>query len=201
MKSLSLYFAMLATVLVFTPVVYGQELKKTPTSATIPVADKESGYMIQPGDVLTVSVWKEKDLEDTVLVRPDGGLSFPLTGDIQTTGKTVEQVRKEISARLGKYIPDPVVTVAIKQIQGNVIYVVGKVNKPGDFIANSDIDVMQALSMAGGMTPFAAENSIKILRRLHGAETAIPFKYGQVESGKHLQQNIILQAGDVVVVP
>ncbi len=166
-----------------------------------PVSKPGPAYQIQPGDVLTISVWKEKDLGADVLVRPDGRLSFPLTGDIQASGRTVEQVQQEVTARLSKYMPDPVVTVVMKQIQGNVVYVIGKVNKPGAFVANDYIDVMQALSLAGGITPFASENSVRILRRVNGVETAIPFKYGQIERGKHLSQNITLQAGDIVVVP
>ncbi len=159
------------------------------------------GYLIQPGDILTISVWKEKDLQGDALVLPDGTISFPLTGEIQASGKTVSQVRNEVADRLSKYMPSPVVTVAVKQIQGNAIYVIGQVNKPGAYVANSYIDVVQALSLAGGMTPFASDNSIKILRRVDGRETAIPFKYGQVEDGEHLQQNIVLHAGDVVIVP
>ncbi|MHB8348093.1 MAG: polysaccharide biosynthesis/export family protein [Acidiferrobacterales bacterium] len=166
-----------------------------------PIAAIGSGYLIQPGDTLAIAVWKEKDLEADALVLPDGTISFPLIGTIQAYGRTVSQIRNEIAVRLGKYMPDPVVTVSVKQIQGNVIYVIGDVNKPGAFVANSYIDVMQALSLAGGMTPFAADNSIKILRRVNGAETAIRFRYGQVEDGEHLRQNIVLQAGDVVVVP
>ncbi len=201
MKALSLSFALLLVIFGMTPAAHGQEAKRQAATPSVTAGPTEPAYLIQPGDILNVSVWKEKDLQNDVLVRPDGKLSFPLTGDIQAAGRTVEDVRREISAKLGKYIPDPVVTVTMKQIQGNVIYVIGKVNKPGVFIANSDVDVMQALSMAGGMTPFASENSIKILRRTRGTETAIGFKYGQVESGKDLGQNIILQAGDVVVVP
>ena len=166
-----------------------------------PAAAPPPGYLIEPGDILTISVWKEKDLESNVLVLPDGRVSFPLIGDIQASGRTVPQVRREVITRLAKFMPDPVVTVAVKQIQGNVIYVIGNVNKPGAFVANSYLDVMQALSLAGGMTPYASDNSIKILRRVNGTETATPFKYGQVEDGEHLGQNIVLQAGDVVVVP
>ena len=136
-------------------------------------------YQVQPGDVLEISVWKEKDLQREIIIRPDGGLSFPLVGDIQTEGKTVEQLRKELAQRLSKYIPDPVVTVATKQTQGNMIFVIGRVNKPGSFISFRNLNVMQALSMAGGVTPFASENSIKILRRVNGVQTAIPFKYSR----------------------
>lgn len=166
-----------------------------------PAAALPARYLIEPGDILTISVWKEKDLESNVLVLPDGTVSFPLIGDIQASGRTVPQVRQEIIARLAKFMPGPVVTVTVKQIQGNVIYVIGNVNKPGAFVANSYLDVMQALSLAGGMTPYASDNSIKILRRVNGTETATPFKYGQVEDGEHLGQNIVLKAGDVVVVP
>ena len=158
-------------------------------------------YLIQPGDILQISVWKEKDLDREVLVRPDGGLTFPLAGDIQATNKTMEQVRKEIVTKLTRYIPDPVVTVAAKQAMGNKVYVVGKVNRPGEYIASRYVDVMQAIGMAGGLNPFAASNDIVILRRTNGVERAIPFKYGQVEDGRKLKQNILLQSGDVVVVP
>ena len=164
-------------------------------------ASGSTGYGVQPGDVLTISVWKEDDLKGDVLVRPDGGISFPLAGDIAAKGKTVEQIRQEIISRIQKYIPDPVVTVAVKQIVGNNIYVIGKVNKPGAFVLNQPIDVMQALSIAGGMSTFASPNNIIILRRENGTQKAIPFRYGDVEDGEHLEQNILLKGGDVVVVP
>ena len=159
------------------------------------------GYALQPGDILTISVWKEEDLKGDVLVRPDGGISFPLVGDIHAQGRTVEQVRQEIVEKIKKYIPDPIVTVQIKQIVGNNIYVIGKVNKPGAFVLGQDIDVMQALSIAGGTATFASLNKIIVLRRENGKQIAIPFRYGDVESGKNLAQNILLQGGDVVVVP
>ena len=158
-------------------------------------------YIVQPGDLLSISVWKEKDLQGDVRVRPDGWLNFPLAGDISASGKTVEELRKDITARLSKYVPDPVVTVIVNQSLGYRIFVIGKVSKPGDFPAGRNIDVMQALSMAGGPTPYASVNNIKILRRVNGKLKAIPFKYSQVEKGEDLEQNIILQGGDVVVVP
>ena len=158
-------------------------------------------YRIQPGDVLDVSVWQEENLQKQVLVRPDGGMSFPLAGDMQAAGKSVADVQKLITERLKKYIPDPVVTVSALKLDGNKIYVIGKVNRPGEFQANRYLDVVQALSMAGGMTPYAADNKIVVLRRENGKERSIPFRYGDIEKGEDLQQNIILQSGDVVVVP
>ena len=158
-------------------------------------------YRLQPGDVLTITVWKEKDLESEVLVRPDGGLSFPLAGEIRAEGQTVAAVRQTLVERLKRYIPDPVVTVAIKAIGGNHVYVIGKVSRPGEFPFSRPLDVMQALSLAGGATPYAALNDIVILRRDNGIQRALPFRYGDIARGRNLAQNVILASGDTVVVP
>lgn len=171
----------------------------------LPHDNKNAGvpldYRLQPGDVVTISVWKEKDLETDALVRPDGGLSFPLVGDVDAAGRTVEDVRAILAQRLKPFIPDPVVTVAIKLIGGNHIYVVGKVNKPGDFPFSTPVDVMQALSMAGGATPFAKLNDIVILRRQNGQEHVLRFRYADVSRGRSLSENVVLASGDTVVVP
>ncbi|MCP4275475.1 MAG: polysaccharide export protein [Gammaproteobacteria bacterium] len=158
-------------------------------------------YSLQPGDILEISVWKEPDLQREVLVRPDGGISFPLVGNIRVKNSSVQDVSKKLTSSLVKYIPDPVVTVSLKQMLGNRVYVVGKVLKPGEFLINRNVDVMQALSMAGGLNPFAAGNEIKILRRVNGVQKSIPFRYDGVVDGKDLAQNIVLKPGDVVVVP
>jgi polysaccharide biosynthesis/export protein len=158
-------------------------------------------YLLQPGDMLTVSVWKEPDLTSDLLVRPDGGISMPLIGSIEAAGHTVEDVRSTIDQRLRKYIPDPSVAVIVKQTLGDQIFVLGKVNRPGQYPINRPVDVMQALSLAGGTTPFAALNDIRVLRRDGGREIALTFRYGDVERGRKLQQNIVLRSGDTVVVP
>ncbi len=164
-------------------------------------AETQPAYQIQPGDVLGISVWREDELTKAVLVRPDGAISFPLVGDLIVYGKSPPQVAKELSAKLKPYIPDPVLTVSVNEINGNQIFVIGKVARPGQFPATRYMDVMQALSVAGGTTTYAELNKIKILRRENGVLKAIPFEYGDVEKGKNLDQNIILNAGDVVVVP
>lgn len=158
-------------------------------------------YRVQPGDVLSVSVWKEPDLQKPTLVRPDGSFSFPLVGEVNARGKSVADLNKILTERLARYISDPVVTVSVQEIKGNKVYVIGQVNKPGEFIVNPSVDVMQALSMAGGTTPFAALGDIIILRRTATGKTALPFHYNDVARGKKLEQNIDLQSGDVVVVP
>lgn len=163
-------------------------------------------YQIGPEDLLEVSVWKEKDLQREVLVRPDGWLTFPLVGNIRAKGRTALDVQEEITHRLRKYIPDPVVTVSIKKVAGYKIYVIGKVNKPGEYVVGRYVDVLQALTLAGGLTPFAAEGDIRVLRKQEAEdgtvkETVIPFDYADVKKGRGLQQNIFLKSGDVVVVP
>lgn len=184
---------------VFGPAIAAETKAAAPVSEA-PSVDKD--YVIQAGDILEISVWREKDLEKVVLVRPDGGINFPLIGEVTATGKTVEQLQNELATKLKKYVPDPVVTVSVKQALGNKIYVIGKVNHPGEIVTNRNMDVMQALSVAGGLTPYASENKIKILRRDENGEIkSIPFKYSNVEKGKDLEQNIILRGGDIVVVP
>lgn len=158
-------------------------------------------YQVQPGDLLHVSVWKEEGLDQEVLVRPDGGFSFPLAGDVNAAGRTVEELRAEITDRLARFIPGLVVTVAVREINGNKIYVLGQVNTPGEFVMNPRLDVMQALSVAGGTTAFASTNDIFVLRREDGRQVALPFQFNDVVRGRNLDQNIQLESGDVVVVP
>lgn len=164
-------------------------------------ADTAEPYRIQPGDVLNISVWKEPDLQAEVLVRPDGGLSFPLTGEHKASGQTLEELKAAIEERLRKFVPDPLITIMVRALGGNRIYVVGKVGRPGEFPFSRPLDVMQALSLAGGATPFADVNGIKILRREDGRQIAIPFRYAEVKRGLALEQNVLLKSGDTVVVP
>jgi len=164
-------------------------------------AAPQHGYGLQPGDIIHVSVWREEGLDQGVLVRPDGGISFPLAGDVKAEGHTVEEVTKAIAKKLSEYIPNPVVTVSLQDNQGNSIYVTGRVSRPGVYLVHREIDVMQAIAMAGGLTPFADRGDIKVLRRENGVQRAIPFNYKQVEEGDNLAQNILLRPGDNVVVP
>lgn len=161
----------------------------------------ESSYLINAGDTLEVSVWKEEDLQREVLVRPDGTFTFPLAGEITAKGRPVAYIRAELESRLSRYIPDLLVTVTVTDVSGNRIFVIGQVESPGAFIMNPVLDVMQALSLAGGTTPFASLRDILILRREDGIQRAIPFDFTDVSKGRSLGQNILLQSGDVVVVP
>ncbi len=168
------------------------------TSATAP-----DGYRINPGDMLEVFIWNEKDLTREVLVRPDGFISVPLAGHIAAGGATLVDVETAIEAALGKFLKDqPTVTVSLRQSAGFKIYVLGKVNRPGEYPITRPTDVMQALALAGGLNAFAAENSINVLHReADGRQSATAIRYGDLKNGEALENNRLLQSGDVVVVP
>lgn len=159
-------------------------------------------YRLNPGDILEIALWKEEGLQREVLVLPDGKITFPLAGQILAAGRSPKELQDILFARMKKFFSDPVITVSVKQVAGNRIFVIGQVKSPGHFQANRPIDVMQALSLAGGLTTFAADGDIKILRRdSKGRQKAIDFDYAEVSKGNALKRNIILQSGDVVVVP
>ncbi len=162
-----------------------------------------ASYRINPGDVLQIFVWNEQELTRDALVQPDGMFSFPMVGSVRAGGATTDQIADKIKQGLGDFLRDtPVVTVSLLGIQGNKIFVLGKVARPGEFVLNSETDVMQALALAGGLNPFAAEDDIRILRRDDsGDEVSIPFHYDKVKEGKELDTNIMLKSGDVLVVP
>ena len=161
----------------------------------------EGSYLLGPEDIIKISVWKDEHLTQEVVVRPDGMISFPLVGDVPAAGRTIEDVRLELVRRLNKFVPNPHVSVLATKILSNKIYVIGRVNKPGEFLVGHYTDVLQALSLAGGLTPFASENDIRIMRRIRGEQLVFQFRYGDVRKGKELEQNIILERGDVVMVP
>ncbi len=171
-------------------------------AATVAAANTpDPSYRIGPEDALEISVWKDETLKATALVRPDGGISFPLAGDLPVAGKTAAEVRDEIVKRLARFITEPEVTVAVVRVASYRVYVIGRVNKPGDIAVGRPIDVLQALSLAGGMTPFAAEDGIRIIRRVDGRQVSIPFDFTRVRKGGDLSQNITLKSGDVLLVP
>jgi len=165
---------------------------------------KGGEYQIGPEDVLEISVWKEQDLQlKEVLVRPDGWITFPLVGNVKAKGRTAQEIHDEITERLRKYIPEPVVTVSVKKVAGYKVFVIGRVNKPGEFVVGRYVDVLQALTLAGGLTPFADEDNIRILRKNaeNNSDEVLNFNYADVKKGQRLEQNIRLQSGDTVVVP
>jgi polysaccharide export outer membrane protein len=170
-------------------------------AAATPVAAPDPAYRIGPEDALEISVWRDDTLKATALVRPDGGISFPLVGELQVAGRTAAEVNQEIVRRLARFVPDAEVTVAVVRVASYRVYVIGRVNRPGDIAVGRPIDVLQALSLAGGMTPYAAEDEIRIIRRAEGRQVSLPFDYGRLRKAGDLSQNIMLRSGDVLLVP
>jgi polysaccharide export outer membrane protein len=165
-------------------------------------AQTTTDYHIHPGDKILIGLYDDPKMQPVeITVAPDGKLAFPLIGVISAGGKTVDQLRVEMETKLKKFVSEPVVTVAVTQVLGNVAYVIGQVNKPGSFIMNPTINVLQALALAGGGNPYAKMDGIIILRSAPGGQRVLSFHYGQVASGRNLEQNVQLEAGDVVVVP
>jgi polysaccharide export outer membrane protein len=173
------------------------------TSIALAAETKKSqtlGYRIGPGDVVEISVWKNPDLTRTVAVLPDGRISFPLLGPIPAAGKTVTELSADLRRRLSRFAPDVDLSVIVTQVNSMLIYVIGKVQKPGRYMLNTNITVMQALAIAGGLNPFAKSGDIKIFRQGH-SDKYLPFDYDEVSKGKKFKQNILLRRGDLVVVP
>jgi polysaccharide export outer membrane protein len=159
-------------------------------------------YRIHGGDMLLVGVYDDPKMPPTpTTVTPDGKITFPLLGVLVAGGKTPEQLRVEVETKLRKFVSEPVVTVSIQEVKGNVAYVIGQVTKPGPIVMNPAVNVLQALSIVGGGNPYAKLDSIIIIRNAPGGQRVLNFRYGQVSTGKSLEQNVQLEAGDVVVVP
>ncbi|MBW2012087.1 MAG: polysaccharide biosynthesis/export family protein [Deltaproteobacteria bacterium] len=159
------------------------------------------GYIIGPGDVLEISVWKVEDMTKLVTVLPDNKISFPLIGEVVAGEKTVIQLKKELEDKITHFVPDPNLSVMVQQVNSMQIYVIGRVNNPGRFILNTNVNVLQALAMAGGLNPFAKRNKVKIFREKGDKPEIFNFRYDDVSHGIQLEQNIRLKRGDVIVVP
>jgi polysaccharide export outer membrane protein len=176
-----------------------------PAGAQEPTANQSSqpgpNYVIGTGDILFISQWKDDALTHEVIVLPDGTITFPLIGEIPAAGKTVEHLRRELEDKIRKFIPDPTLTIMVRSIGSMKIYLIGRVNRPGQYPIHSDINVLQALSLSGGLTPFAKKDQIKIFRKQAGQTLMYTFDYDEVVEGKNLRQNILLQRDDTIVVP
>ncbi len=168
-----------------------------PAAERVPVTE----YKIGTGDLLEISVWKDAALSRQVIVLPDGKIQFPLIGEITARGKTVSLLKDELVDKIHPFVPDPVLLVSVVQVNSLQVYVIGKVNRPGRFNLNRNINVIQALAMAGGLNPFAKEKKIKICRKENGIDRQFRFNYAKAAEGENPDQNILLQPGDVIVVP
>lgn len=163
--------------------------------------EKGAAYLLSPGDKVMVSVWGEESLRQETTVLPDGSITFPLAGTVDVAGLDASTAAKEVAEKLEKFLPDPNVSVVVTSIAGNLVYVQGKVIKPGPVQMAGPTAVLQALSMSGGLDKFADESAIKVVRRNGDRQQILPVRYKDLVSGHDMSTNIQLQAGDTLVVP
>lgn len=164
-----------------------------------PTMDAE--YKIGPQDMLRVDVWKEPEISRTIPVRPDGKISLPLLNDVQAAGLSPMQLAGSIRDGLTKYMSAPQVTVTVTEINSRRVFLTGEVARPGAVALLPNMTVLQALSSGGGFTQFAKLKNIYVLRVENGKQVKLAFNYKEVVKGKNPEENILLQAGDVIVVP
>ncbi len=157
----------------------------------------EKPYEIGPEDVLFLNVLHQIDVTGTLDVKPDGYVSVRFAGEIKAAGLTTQQLSDEITEKLTKYFNHPEVNIQVVRINSKKYYVSGEVRKSGAFSLSTPKTVFEALIEAGGLADFAKKKGIYILR---GNQT-IRFNFNDVSKGKHLEQNILLQNGDIIVVP
>jgi polysaccharide export outer membrane protein len=178
-----------------------QTLGPTPmTGATAPIA---STYVIGPGDILQITVWKNETLSRVTPVRPDGKISMPLLHDIQASGLTAMQLRDKISTALSEFMPNPEVTVSVSDVRSLRVSILGEVQKPGVLELRGETTILEAIAMAGGFKDFASPSKITVIRNDDNGKTKrIRFNYNRaVSSGPSDEENLVLKSGDVVVVP
>ncbi len=164
-------------------------------------ATADPNYVIGGQDVIDISVWKEPELTRTVPVRPDGKISLPLLNDVQAAGLTPTQLAEQITESLKKFVTNPQVTVIVSQINSQRIYILGEVNRAGAYPLLPNMTILQGLSSAGGFTQFANLKKIYMFRMENGKQVKYPFNYKDVISGKSPDENVMLKAGDTIVVP
>lgn len=166
------------------------------------IAQTESAYKLRHGDALMVSVWRDEALRMQVRVLPDGSITFPLAGRVEVVGLSTPEVEARVAEKLKKYIPVPVVTVAITATDGNQVYVLGKVVRPGAVTLTSpETTVLQMLSQVGGLDRFADGNSIRVLRNSPQGNRILPVRYDDLVKGSQLDTNVVLVPGDTILVP
>jgi polysaccharide export outer membrane protein len=166
------------------------------------IAQSQTAYKLRHGDVLMVSVWRDEALRMEVRVLPDGSITFPLAGRVEVVGLSTPEVEVRVAEKLKKYIPVPVVTVAIKAADGNQIYVLGKVIRPGAVpLISPETTVLQMLSQVGGLDRFADGNSIRVLRNSPQGNQILPVRYDDLIKGNQLDTNVVLMPGDTILVP
>jgi polysaccharide biosynthesis/export protein len=175
---------------------------KAPVPAAAPTAPlADANFVIGNEDVLAISVWKDTELSRVVPVRTDGKISLPLIGELVATGKTPRQLQAEVTASLQAYMSKPQVTVIVQEIKSQRFNILGHVLKPGSYMLNPPMTLVDAIALAGGLAPFANMKHIYVLRDDGGKEVRLPFNYKKVIKGRRSEQNVEIRPRDTVVVP
>ncbi len=199
------WVAMLAVLISAASIGWPQEAPAQSTKAAAePATSSNTGateYVIGEADVLRVTVWKEPELSQAVVVRPDGMISIPLIGIVKASGMTPSGLQDVLTAKLSRFIGKPIVSVTVTEIGSKSVYVTGEVVKPGAYQLVTPMDVLQLIAKAGGVTPYAHRKSVFVLRNVDGKRQKLPVNYKHVLHGENPEQNIPLMPGDTVVVP
>ena len=162
----------------------------------------DTDYIIGNGDILRIFTWKEPDLSvEVAAVRLDGKITFPLVNDIKAAGLTTMALKKELETRLAGYVESPIVTVMLLQAVSRRYYVLGEVQRVGEYPIEKNMTVMQAFAVAGGFTEWASKNEILLIRQVDGREKIFRIKYKDILKGKSSDNNFFIQADDTIVVP
>jgi len=176
----------------------------TPAPSVSATAVEPTAYLIGPGDTLQISVWHNPELSTSVPVRPDGRISTPLVEDETAAGKTPEQLGRDIETRLKKYVADPIVTVIVSSFVGNYseqVRIVGEAVTPKSVPFTAHMTVLDAMILAGGLTPYAAGNRAKIVRHLDGKEVSLNVRLSDLLKDGDLGANTDLHPGDIIIIP
>ncbi len=161
----------------------------------------DDSYLIGPGDVLSIDVWKEPDLSKQVSVRLDGHISLPLVNDVEAAGLTSTELREQLTEKYKDFVDVPEVSVTVIESRSKRIYLLGKVNAPGEYPLQKNMTIVQAISLAGGLAEWADSSDIKLIRKIKGTEKTFRVDYDAIVSGEDLAQNVQLQPDDTIFVP
>jgi len=193
----------LAIFCISTPIAYPQTDKEVllKKQSQAEVAADSTNYIIGSEDVLYIHVWKEEHLSRTVPVRIDGKISLPLVDEIQAAGFTPLQLKDLLMQRLKEFVDIPNISVMVMEANSFKVYISGQIKNPGVYRLRSETSLLQIIPMAGGFTDWANQKKILIIRKENGKEKRIIVNYKKIMEGDDPRSNIILKAGDTIIVP
>ena len=161
----------------------------------------QNASTIGPGDILSINIWKEPELSKEIVVRLDGKISLPLVNDVKAAGLSCAELRERLIEKYKNYVEVPEVSVTMVESRSKKVYVLGKINRPGEYILQKDMTIIQALSLAGGLSEWADRSDVRLVRNINGTEKTFRVDYNAIVSGKDLSQNIQLQPDDTIFLP